>query len=86
MLLPATEDRLHQPYRRNLMAPSMALVDELRAAGYAAVISGAGATVLALIDSSSAQGRDFTLANWQRPHFTGEIVDVDVEGLRVEAA
>jgi homoserine kinase len=47
-LLEATEDRLHQGYRAPAMPRSVALVDELRAAGIAAVVSGAGPTVLAL--------------------------------------
>ena len=48
LLLPATEDRLHQEYRRPAYPESAALVDALRAAGVPAVISGAGPTVLAL--------------------------------------
>ncbi|MDR7281039.1 homoserine kinase [Catenuloplanes atrovinosus] len=48
LLLPATEDRLHQDYRAPGMPESAALVRRLRAAGVAAVISGAGPTVLAL--------------------------------------
>jgi homoserine kinase len=48
LLLPATEDRLHQGYRRGVMPESLALVDALRARGVAAVVSGAGPTVLAL--------------------------------------
>ncbi|MCC2316353.1 homoserine kinase [Cellulomonas chengniuliangii] len=48
LLLPATEDRLHQEHRREVMSDSLALVDELRAQGVAAVVSGAGPTVLAL--------------------------------------
>jgi homoserine kinase len=47
-LLAATEDRLHQPYRAESMPASAALVDKLRAAGLAAVVSGAGPTVLVL--------------------------------------
>ncbi|MSS45409.1 homoserine kinase [Cutibacterium sp. WCA-380-WT-3A] len=47
-LLAATEDWLHQPYRRSLMPESVALMDSLRNHGVAAVISGAGPTVLAL--------------------------------------
>ncbi len=46
-LLRATEDRLHQQYRRSAMPASLALVEALRADGVAAVISGAGPTVLA---------------------------------------
>jgi homoserine kinase len=48
LLLPATEDRLHQGYRAPGMPASAALVAALRAAGVAAVVSGAGPTVLAL--------------------------------------
>ncbi|MFF5174955.1 homoserine kinase [Micromonospora sp. NPDC000089] len=48
LLLPATVDRLHQGYRAAGMPRTAALVDELRAAGVAAVVSGAGPTVLAL--------------------------------------
>ncbi|MEP6817834.1 MAG: homoserine kinase [Marmoricola sp.] len=49
LLLPATEDRLHQEHRRAAMPQSLALVEELRSDGIAAVISGAGPTVLALL-------------------------------------
>lgn len=48
LLLPATRDWLHQPYRRDVMPESLALVSALRARGVAAVVSGAGPTVLAL--------------------------------------
>lgn len=48
LLLDATEDRLHQCYRAPAMPDSLALVERLRAKGIAAVISGAGPTVLAL--------------------------------------
>jgi homoserine kinase len=48
LLLTATEDRLHQPYRRPAYPASGALVDRLREQGIPAVISGAGPTVLAL--------------------------------------
>ena len=48
LLLPATEDRLHQGYREPAMPATLALVAELRSAGHAAVVSGAGPTVLVL--------------------------------------
>jgi homoserine kinase len=48
LLLAATEDRLHQPYRRTAYPATGRLVDALRAAGVAAAVSGAGPTVLAL--------------------------------------
>ena len=47
-LLEATRDRLHQEARRTMYAPSIALVERLRAESIPAVISGAGPTVLAL--------------------------------------
>jgi homoserine kinase len=49
LLLDATEDRLHQHYRAAGMPDSTALLDGLRTAGLAAVISGAGSSVLALL-------------------------------------
>jgi homoserine kinase len=48
LLLAATEDRLHQQYRASSMPATSALVDQLRAAGLAAVVSGAGPAVLVL--------------------------------------
>ena len=47
-LLRATEDRLHQEQRRPAMPETLALIDRLRAAGHAAVVSGAGPSVLVL--------------------------------------
>ncbi|WP_373870681.1 homoserine kinase [Micromonospora sediminimaris] len=48
LLLPATADRLHQDWRAPSMPGTSALVNGLRAAGVAAVVSGAGPSVLAL--------------------------------------
>jgi homoserine kinase len=48
LLLPATEDRLHQRQRTAAMPQTLALVDRLRAEGLAAVVSGAGPSVLVL--------------------------------------
>lgn len=48
LLLAATEDRLHQAYRAELMRPSYDLVLELRGRGVPAAISGAGPTVFAI--------------------------------------
>lgn len=46
LLLEATDDRLHQPHRRQVLGESMALVDEFRAHGIPASVSGAGPSVL----------------------------------------
>jgi homoserine kinase len=48
LLLPATEDRLHQDYRAQAWPETMKLVGELRGKGVAATVSGAGPTVFAL--------------------------------------
>ena len=50
LLLPATEDRLHQGYRAEAMPGSASLVAALRSVGVAAVVSGAGPAVLALTE------------------------------------
>lgn len=54
LLLPATMDGLHQPFRAPAMPPSAELVSHLRGKGHAALISGAGPTVLTLAPSSEA--------------------------------
>ncbi|SEO91396.1 homoserine kinase [Trujillonella endophytica] len=48
LLLAATDDRLHQRQRAAAMPDTIALVDRLREAGHAAVVSGAGPSVLVL--------------------------------------
>jgi homoserine kinase len=48
LLHPATREWLHQEPRRPAYPASMALVDRVRSAGHAAVISGAGPSVLVL--------------------------------------
>jgi homoserine kinase len=48
LLLDATDDRLHQAYRADVMPSSFELVQALRSQGLAATVSGAGPTVLVL--------------------------------------
>ena len=55
LLHAATRDWLHQDHRAPAMPASHALVTRLRADGVAAVISGAGPTVLALVDASQTE-------------------------------
>ncbi|TDQ47972.1 homoserine kinase [Actinorugispora endophytica] len=52
LLFEATEDRLHQSYRAGAMPGSAALVESLRGDGLAAVVSGAGPTVLVLCSTT----------------------------------
>ncbi|GAB3159804.1 homoserine kinase [Micromonospora sonneratiae] len=62
LLFTATEDRLHQGYRASGMPATAALLVALREAGVAAVVSGAGPTVLALsaLPAGFAPGMDWT--------------------------
>ena len=48
LLFTATQDLLHQSYRAQAMPKTIALVDKLRGAGLAAVVSGAGPSVMVL--------------------------------------
>lgn len=50
LLLAATGDRLHQDYRASAMPETDRVVRALRQAGFAAVVSGAGPSVLVLAD------------------------------------
>ena len=56
LLLPGTQDFLHQSYRAAAMPATAALIERLRAAGIAAVVSGAGPSVLALTIGGSECG------------------------------
>jgi homoserine kinase len=79
LLLEATEDRLHQRQRGAAMPESLDLVDRLRAAGHAAVISGAGPSVLVLARRAAVGAvTELTPAGWQaRP------LEVDPSGAHV---
>jgi homoserine kinase len=48
LLLAATEDKLHQNYRATAMPETHRLISELRDAGFPAVVSGAGPSILVL--------------------------------------
>ncbi|MBC3843979.1 homoserine kinase [Streptacidiphilus sp. 4-A2] len=76
LLFAATEDRLHQDYRSPAMPQSAGLVARLRAQGVAAVISGAGPTVLALVGSGAAD-RVGELAG---PEWAANRLELDHEG------
>jgi homoserine kinase len=73
LLLPATEDRLHQRYRGSAMPDSIALLDGLRESGIAAVVSGAGPSVLAIDTSSRPLDADAWIpAGWAAHRFAIE--------------
>ena len=79
LLLEATDDRLHQPYRRPAYPRTADLVAKLRAAGIAATVSGAGPTVLALTDATTAP----SVAGFAGARFVTSVLEVDPEGGRV---
>jgi len=81
LLLPATEDRLHQRYRAAAMPASVDLVDRLRERGYAAVVSGAGPSVLVLHDGVTAVRDD--LATVAGPGWRVLDLPIDTAGAQV---
>ena len=90
LLLPATRDWLHQPYRETAMPASSRLVLRLRSAGVAAVISGAGPSVLAFearprppdarLDGPTAA---FSAGQWAPPDWQVLHLGVDTTGARL---
>jgi homoserine kinase len=75
LLLPATADWLHQGYRASAAPATYALVNELRAAGVPAVVSGAGPSILAFGVASEMP----VTAGWQLLD-----VGIDARGAVVE--
>jgi homoserine kinase len=61
-LYEATQDLIHQEFRKSAMPKSFALVQKLRSAGVAAFISGAGPTVLALHTGSVTDAQEIARA------------------------
>lgn len=85
LLLAATEDKLHQSYRAAAMPETDALVRMLRAEGFAAVVSGAGPSVLVLADGP---GQRAIAAELVARHATSPwralMLAVDVKGATVK--
>lgn len=63
-LLAATEDRLHQGYRADVMAAAPAMIAHLRAQGLAAVVSGAGPSVLVFGTDLASHGLGTGPLHW----------------------
>ncbi len=85
LLLPATEDRLHQGYRAAVMQPAAALLAHLREQGWAAVVSGAGPSVLVLgrgLSELDVPGLDgIGGETWRGVHAAGALPGVTSEPL-----
>jgi homoserine kinase len=85
LLLAGTEDFLHQPYRAAAMPATAELIARLRAAGIAAVVSGAGPAVLALtVDGDQPGAADVAqIATEAAPFWQVLPLRVDTGGARV---
>jgi homoserine kinase len=75
-LLAATDDRLHQRYRESAWPQTYKLVEELRAAGVPAAVSGAGPSVLAFRPVGGLP------ADLVHSGFTRHELDIDLIGAR----
>ena len=81
LLLDATADRLHQDYRGAAMPETLRLVQALRRAGFAAVVSGAGPSVLVLADGPGGRQAAVELADGVTDTpWVGHMLAVDVRG------
>jgi homoserine kinase len=84
LLLPSTRDLLHQRYRAPAMPATAALVEDLRADGVAAMVSGAGPTVLALLHGADRAARE-ALAARAPAGWHAHVLPVDLTGAAVGA-
>ena len=85
LLLAATEDRLHQNYRAAAMPETDRLISALRAAGYPAVVSGAGPSILVLgSDPAQRLGAAELVAAESETTWQALMLAVDFKGSTVE--
>jgi len=81
LLLDGTEDFLHQQYRAAAMPGTAALIARLRAVGIAAVVSGAGPSVLALtVDGAKQAAADVARIAGEDDR-TWQVLPLSVENL-----
>jgi homoserine kinase len=86
LLFEATEDRLHQTYRASAMKDTDALLQSLRSQGFAAVVSGAGPSVLVLCsDPSQRLAVQDIVQSHPGGAWTSHMLTVDERGATVEA-
>lgn len=85
LLFAATQDRVHQPYRKDLMTPSWELIEMLRAQGFAAAVSGAGPCVAVLHCGDAASEIDkiasvqLSSGHWRVLH-----LPISMQGVQIE--
>jgi homoserine kinase len=83
LLLAATEDRLHQDYRAAAMPETDAIVKLMREHGHAAVVSGAGPSVLVLASDPAQRLEAAKLAAKHYPKWKALLLAVDFKGATV---
>jgi homoserine kinase len=85
LLFEATEDKLHQTYRASAMQDTDDLLQELRRKGFAAVVSGAGPSVLVLCSDPSQRLEVATIVEGHRGGtWASHMLTVDERGATVE--
>ena len=83
LLLAATEDRLHQDYRAAAMPETDQMVKLMREHGHAAVVSGAGPSVLVLASDPAQRLEASKLAAKHYPDWKALLLAVDFKGATV---
>ena len=84
LLLAATEDKLHQNYRAQAMPETDQLIQLLRSNGHAAVLSGAGPSVLVLASDPAQRLRAKELVEKKYPQWQPLLLAVDNKGATLE--
>jgi homoserine kinase len=84
LMFAGTEDRLHQSYRASAMPETDRLVTLLRSAGHAAVVSGAGPSILVLADGPGQRLKAAELvATQSESPWESMLLAVDVRGATI---
>ncbi|WP_125098812.1 homoserine kinase [Leucobacter chromiireducens] len=85
LLMEATQDRLHQDYRGEAMPATRDLIRELREAGFPAVVSGAGPSILVLTGGPAERLAAADLVTERHPDWRVLLLAVDTKGATVES-
>lgn len=84
LLFEATEDRLHQDYRASAMPETSAVLSALRDSGFAAVVSGAGPSILVLCSDPGERLRAAEVAHTvAQSDWRHLMLTVDIKGATV---
>ena len=83
LLMAATEDRLHQDYRSEAMPEAGKVIELMRKHGHAAVVSGAGPSVLVLASDPAERMEAAKLAAENFPQWRALVLAVDFKGATV---